>query len=208
MHPLSEQAEVLRRLTKTDPDPRVRHRAAALLLVAEGLPIVRVARLLGTSPARIRVWRQRFLTQSRAGLADQPRTGRPPKLDAAARALLVRALDQGPAAYGVPVTVWSVRDLRALLAQHGIHVCCATVHRTLQALGYRYRRPRHDLTHRQNAEAVAATKRVLEWLKKGDSDTGERCGWSTWTSARSTPTHGWQRSGSAVADPCACPPPE
>jgi hypothetical protein len=40
-----------------------------------------------------------------------------------------------------------------------------TLHRTLQALGYRYRRPRHDLHHRQNAEAVAAAKRVLDWIQ-------------------------------------------
>jgi hypothetical protein len=35
-------------------------------------------------------------------------------------------------------------------------------HRVLHAMGYRYRRPRHDLTHRQDAEAVASTKQVHE----------------------------------------------
>jgi putative transposase len=203
MNTLSEHMACLCRLTKTDPDPRVRHRADALLLVAQGMSLVCAAQLLGTSPSRIRAWRTRYLARGRAGLADQPRSGRPPKLDAAACALLVEAIEAGPAAYGLPVTVWSVRDLRALLARHGVDVCSATVHRGLHRLGYRYRRPRHDLRHRQDADAVAATRRVLDWLKKGGADTGDRSGCSTSTSARSIPTHGWQRSGNAAGSPAA-----
>jgi len=41
-----------------------------------------------------------------------------------------------------------------------------TVHRAVHALGYRYRRPRHDLTHRQDREAVATVATVLDWLQK------------------------------------------
>jgi transposase len=185
----------LRRPTKTDGDPRVRHRADALLLVAEGMPVARAARLLGTSPYRIRVWRGRFLAGGREGLADQPRPGRPPKLDAAARAILAEALERGPEAVGLPVAVWSVRDLHALLARRGIAACPATVHRTICARGYRYRRPRHDLTHRQDAEAVAAAERVLNWLKKGAPAAVAGSDWSTSTSAKPAPTLGWRRSG-------------
>jgi transposase len=135
MEGLGEQLALLRRLIKTDGDPRVRHRADALLLVAEGMPVVRAARLLGTSPYRVRVWRDRFLARGREGLADQPRPGRPPKLDAAARAILAEALERGPEAFGLPVAVWSVRDLHALLARRGIAACPATVHRTIRAMG-------------------------------------------------------------------------
>lgn len=37
----------------------------------------------------------------------------------------------------------------------------AAVPRGLLPQGYRYRRPRHDLTHRQDPEAGAAAKHVL-----------------------------------------------
>jgi transposase len=195
MEGLGEQLALLRRLIKTDGDPRVRHRADALLLVAEGMPVVRAARLLGTSPYRVRVWRDRFLARGREGLADQPRPGRPPKLDAAARAILAEALERGPEAFGLPVAVWSVRDLHALLARRGIAACPATVHRTIRAMGYRYRRPRHDLKHRQDAEAVAAAERVLNWLKKGAPEGVTGSAWSTSTSAKSIPILGWRRSG-------------
>ncbi|MDP9363810.1 MAG: winged helix-turn-helix domain-containing protein [Chloroflexota bacterium] len=163
---LAPRADDLRRLARTDPDPRVRRRAHALLLVAEGHPVAAVARLFETGPSRVRAWRTRFVSGGRTGLADEPRTGRPPKLDAA-MAFLTEALEAGPQGYGLPVTVWSIRDLREVLAARlGVRVCAATVHRAVQRLGFRYRRPRHDLRHRQDQEAVAAAKEVLAWLRK------------------------------------------
>ncbi len=128
-----------------------------------------VARLFETGPNRIRAWRPtaRFLAGGRRGLADEPRSGRPPKLNAAALAFLAEALEASPQAYGLPVTVWSIRDLREVLAARlGVRVCTATVHRAVQRLGYRYRRPRHDLRHRQDQEAVAAAEEVLAWRRK------------------------------------------
>jgi transposase len=164
---LGAQQATLRQLTRTDPDPRVRRRAHALLLLSEGRSVVAVARLFATAPHRVRTWRARFLDRGRQGLADEPRTGRPPKLDATALAFLEEALATGPQAYGLPVTIWSIRDLREVLAARlGIRVCPATVHRAVQRLGYRYRRPRHDLRHRQDQEAVAAAMEVLAWLRK------------------------------------------
>ncbi len=67
----------------------------------------------------------------------------------------------------MPITIWSIRDLQTLLArERGVAVSVDTVHRTVQALGFRYRRPRHDLTHRQDRDAVAAARQVLDWLQK------------------------------------------
>ena len=80
---LGTQQEALRHLTRIDPDPRVRRRAHALLLLAEGHAVAAVARLFATAPHRVRAWRARFLAKGRQGLADKPRTGRPPKLEIA-----------------------------------------------------------------------------------------------------------------------------
>ena len=194
---LRARHEGLHQLTRTDPDPRVRRRAHALLLLAQDRSVAAVARLFGTAPHRVRAWRSRFLAGGRQGLADEPRTGRPPKLDAAALAFLGEALEAGPQAYGLPVTVWSIRDLREVLAQRlGVRVCAATVHRAVQRLGYRYRRPRHDLKQRQDQEAVAAAAEVLAWLRKKALTPPARFTSSTWTSVKSTDTPGWRRSGS------------
>src|SRR5579885_1196062 len=80
----------LHHLTRTGPDLRVRHRAQALLLVAQGQSVSAVAWLFTTMEHCVRTWRERFLAEGRAGLLDRPRRGRPPQLDAA-RAFLRQA---------------------------------------------------------------------------------------------------------------------
>ena len=190
----------LRRLIRTAPDPRVRQRAQLVLLLAQGESVLGVARLFTTVPHRVRAWRARYLARGRAGLADAPRTGRPPALAAADLALLEEALERGPQAYGWPVTVWSVRDLRELLWQRRrMRVSVPTLYRAVRGLGYRYRRPRHDLRHRQDREAVASMKGGLAWLGKGPPPGSSA--WSTRTSARSTATPGWRRPGSGAGSP-------
>jgi transposase len=188
----------LHHLTKTDPDPRVRRRAQALLLVEAGHSQASAARLLQTSAYRVHVWQERFAREGRAGLVDRPRGGRPHALSDADRALLEEALERGPQAYDLPMTVWSIRDLQALLEhERGVVVSVDTVHRAVHALGFRSRRPRHDLTHRQDQAAVAAAHHVLEWLQKKQLLSPQDSIWSTWTNVKSTPTRTWQRSGSA-----------
>lgn len=200
MYELTAHAEALRHLTRTDPDPRVRHRADALLLLAHGQRLEDAAQSMGCCAKRIRVWRRRFLAEGRAGLADRPRSGRPALLDAAAMALLETALAGSPLDYGYPVTTWTVADLTDLLEQRGWSVSRATVARTLQRLGYRYRRPRHDLTHRQDAAAVASAQHVLRELQKRGLLPGLDFGLFTWMHATCIPTPTWQRSGSGEAN--------
>jgi transposase len=183
----------------------VRRRAQAVLLVVEGRSVNSVAALFHTAGHCVRTWRDRFTSEGRAGLLDRPRRGRTPKLGEAEQAFLEEVLARDPADYGLPVTVWSIRDLQALLKrERGLDVSVYTLHRVLHAMGYRYRRPRHDLTHRQDAEAVASTKQVLEWLRKKvgtglEPANGPASAWSTSMSARSTPTHGWFKSGDGAA---------
>lgn len=196
---LTSHRTVLRRLARTDPDPRVRQRADALMLLAGGLSVTRAAQLLGHARATLRAWRERFLTEGRAGLADHYRAGRPPKLDAAARERLATLVTESPLDHGYPVTTWTVADLTDWLARQGVVVSPATVSRALHAMGYRYRRPRHDLAHRQDAEAVASAKHALAALQKRGRLPGLDSAFSTWMSATSIPTPTWQRSGSAEA---------
>jgi transposase len=201
---LAPHHATLHHLARTDPDPRVRHRADGLLLVAGGMSLARAATVFGCARNSLRNWRQRFLAEGRDGLADRGRRGRPPKLDAAARALLETALIASPLDYAYPVTTWTVADLTDLLGRHGYQVHPITVYRTLHAMDYRYRRPRHDLTHHQAAEAVVAAKHVLAELQKRGLVPELDSGLSTWMNVPSTPAPTWQRSGSDGGSPCGC----
>lgn len=198
---LSGHVAQLRHVTRTDPDPRVRHRADALLLLAHGRSVEETAHDMGCCTKRMRVWRRRFLTEGRPGLADRPRRGRPPKLDALACAELETALEGSPLDYGYPVTLWTVADLTDLLGQRGWSVSRATVTRTLQRLGYRYRRPRHDLTHRQDRAAVASAQHVLRELQKRGLLPGLDSGLFTWMHATCIPILTWQKCGNGEVSP-------
>jgi transposase len=159
--------DALRRLIKTDPDPRVRQRAQAVVLVEQEHSLASVGRLLEMKPDRVRIWQRREAAQGRAGLLDRSRRGRPPALDAAACAFLEEALEQGPQAYGLPMTTGTWRERQGLLQrERGLRVRVCTRQRVVHARGDRYRRPRHDLRHRQDVQALAAARRVLDGLQK------------------------------------------
>ena len=53
-------------------------RAVMVLLSAHGLPPAQIAELLDCHPATVRRWIGRFNAEGTAGLADRPRSGRPP----------------------------------------------------------------------------------------------------------------------------------
>jgi hypothetical protein len=53
-------------------------RCRAILEIAEGTPVVAVARLVGLTEKHVRKWVQRFLQGRLAGLYDRPGRGRKP----------------------------------------------------------------------------------------------------------------------------------
>ena len=53
-------------------------RCRAILGVADGLPLVEVARLVGLTEKHVRKWVQRFLDERLNGLRDRPGRGRKP----------------------------------------------------------------------------------------------------------------------------------
>ena len=192
----SKEKDVLRQAKKCNPDPRIRHRAQALLLEAEGHTESEVAQLFQTARHRLRAWKRQFLAKGINGLADAHRTGRPPKLTAPNLAYLEAALEKSPQNYGFMATIWTVQDLHELMVQRqAVKVSKDTIHRAILKLGYRYRRPKHDLKHRQDAEAVASAKEALEWLKKTVPEVMEGFNWSLPMNVKSMPTPSWLKSG-------------
>lgn len=204
---LADRRDELRDLSRHALDGRVRYRAH-LLLAALGHPTdAAAARALAVNAHQLRRWRARFLAEGGAGLANRTAPGRARALDPAAEQVLRTALDTSPLDYGYGVATWTVADLTHLLAAKGWAVHRATVYRTLHRLGYVYRRPRHDLQHRQDAEAVASAAHTLDVLqKKGLLLPGES-GSSILMNAICTPTPTWQNAGNDRDIPAASGPP-
>lgn len=203
---LATGRSTLVKLTKNDPSPQVRHRAHLLLGVLNCPSRAAAARMLTVTTNALRTWEQRFLADGRDGLVDAPRTGRPRRIDADAEAVLETALAASPMDEGYPVALWGLVDLQDFLRCHGqVEIGTEALSRHLKKLGYAYRRPRHDLQHRQNADAIASAQHTLEKLQKKGvlAPDSTSC---TWMSATSIPIQPWQKCGSRAAIPAASPP--
>jgi DNA-directed RNA polymerase specialized sigma24 family protein len=73
-----ERAELEQRLRFISTSLGLARRCRAILAVADGLPLVEVARLVDLTEKHVRKWVQRFLKDRLEGLRDRPGRGRKP----------------------------------------------------------------------------------------------------------------------------------
>jgi transposase len=90
-------------------------RARIVLLAAVGLANVAIARKLGIAPNTVGKWRKRFFIEGVDGLADRKRPGRPRAFPAAVVAYAKAVACELPRTRGVPLSRWSLGELRAEL---------------------------------------------------------------------------------------------
>ncbi|MGI8868269.1 MAG: IS630 family transposase [Mycobacteriales bacterium] len=95
-------------------------RACIVLAAADGQHNARIARDLGLHVDTVRTWRRRFATQGMKGLADRPRSGRPPVFAATVRAEVKALACSLPAEHGLPLSRWSCLDLAGEAVARGI----------------------------------------------------------------------------------------
>jgi transposase len=132
----ASERKLLQRLVRT-PTAQYRQvlRAKIVLAAAAGLTNARIARRLGITVNTVRKWRKRYAAQGLAGLADRKRCGRPRVYPAVVVAQAKAIACELPATRGVPLSRWSVGEVRAELLASGItpDVSVATVGRWLAA---------------------------------------------------------------------------
>jgi transposase len=73
-----ERSQLEQRLRSTTTSLGLARRCRAILEVADGLPLVHVARLVDLTEKHVRKWVQRFLKDRLDGLRDRPGRGRKP----------------------------------------------------------------------------------------------------------------------------------
>jgi transposase len=109
-------------------------RARIVLLAADGLPGKEIASRVGCSEPTVVLWRSRYAEFGLAGLADAPRSGKPPTIPQSVRdEILSLTLTEPPVELGI--THWSSRLLAEKLRRDGKPVSHATVARVWRHFG-------------------------------------------------------------------------
>lgn len=138
-------------------------RARIVLAAADGAANAAIARDVGFCVDTVRLWRRRFCTERLEGLKDRPRSGRP-RVFTPVEVAQVKALAcTRPAEHGLPLTRWSVAELRAHAVAAGLvrPVATSTIGRWLAADAIKPWQHRSWIFPRDPDFAVKAA-RVLE----------------------------------------------
>jgi transposase len=122
---------------------RVSQRAHMVLLSIQGQSVPVIAIIFQTSRATVRFWIKRYNTEGPDGLYDEPRSGRPSKVNASVQDTLVDCLEEDPLEEGSVATFWTVAMLvLVLIDKLGISLSFSTVRSLLHKMGLHWGRPR------------------------------------------------------------------
>lgn len=140
--------EALETLYHETRDVRIRLRVQIILLAVERkMTAPQIATIVRTNDQTVRNWIKRFNGEGIAGLSDEPRSGRPPKVTGAYRQRLLEIVRRRPRSLGQPYSLWSLQRLADYLADEtGIRVTQVTVRQILAEQGIVLSRPQHKVT--------------------------------------------------------------
>jgi transposase len=134
---------------------RVALRAQMVLLCARGYRVPQIAHIHDCGEDVVRLWLHRYAQEGIAGLADEPRSGRPPK-DRLAVEIVDTQAGQSPECAGQARTFWTVATLTTfLLSRFRLARSRSSVRRYLKAKGWRWARPRLAPARKTDPEAPA-----------------------------------------------------
>ena len=124
-------------------DSRYNHRLHGLLLVAQGMSGLEVARLLGDAPRTVQYWVRRFEQDGLAGLVEGERPGRPRRLSERQLQEVNAALRRSPEECGLSGNLWDGKTLSAWIERRfGVRLGVRQCQYLFRQLGFRMRKPR------------------------------------------------------------------
>jgi len=143
-------------------DELERRRKQGMRLLAAGVWPAEVARRVGVSRQSVLRWTKLHEKGGMVALRRPERFGRPPKLDDAQRAELIKALKAGALAAGFASELWTPPRIGMLIKERfGIEFSQSSVWRQLQQLGWSVQRPAG--LARQRDEAAIRTWKQKRW---------------------------------------------
>jgi len=116
----TDREELEARVRSPCTEQRAALRARIVLMAAEGRQNVVTAEKLGVAPNTVLKWRKRFSCEGLAGLADRPRSGRPPAFGSEVVAQVKAIACELPAQRGVSLSRYATADIAAQAIAEGV----------------------------------------------------------------------------------------
>lgn len=143
---------------------RVSERAHFVLLSAAGHSPPVIGRLMGYDAQTVRGWLCTYQQRGRAGLEDDPRSGRPKK-EPYLTAIVQAQASQPPPNSGYLQACWTVALLVLHLARcFRVIASPFAVRRALHRAGFRWKRPKFAPAQRRDPQAAAKQARIAQAL--------------------------------------------
>ena len=134
-----EEKAALSRLRR-DQKSNIGERAYYVLLSDTGKSVSDIAKHLSRNGHTIRLWLKRYLEEGMQGLKTKKQPGRPAKKAPFIESQVQELLNKSPQEYGYQEAGWQINLLRDWFAKQGIHACDNTIVKSLNKLGYVYKR--------------------------------------------------------------------
>jgi transposase len=150
-------------------------RAYYVLLAADGKSPPEIAEYLKRSVITIRLWLGRYLNQGMTGLKTKKQPGRPAKKAPVIEENLKELLSHSPKDYGYQEAGWQVNILRDLFSKQGCIACDNTIVKSLNKLGFVYKRfsktlPKNTLSSSEKNDKI---ENMVEAIKNYPSKETE-----------------------------------
>jgi len=161
---LSEvQVQALERAMHNDDRAEVALRCAAIRQLHLGEKPSDVAQQFVVCRTTVYRWWNLYCAGGIDALSNRPKSGRPPKTDAAYWQRLEELINEDPRKHNYVFVVWTTGRLRDHMeVETGISVSAAWLRERMKKLGFVFRRPKKDLRHLQDPQQREAAD---EWLK-------------------------------------------
>src|SRR3972149_648611 len=145
-----------------------RRAEAVRLLEAGEMKQVEIARHLGVTEAAVSKWKRQLAEEGPQALQLRKATGRPPKLDEAAKQALVKKLEEGAVAAGFPTEQWTqARGEQGIEREFGGRSHQYYISRLFDALGWSVQKPGSRAIERDEDLIRAWLRRDWPRIKKG-----------------------------------------
>jgi transposase len=124
-------------------EQQAERRAEAIRLLEAGeMKQVEIARHLGVTEAAVSKWKRQLAEEGTQALRLRKATGRPPKLDEAAKQALIKKLEAGAIAAGFPTEQWTQARVKQVIErEYGVVYHQNYISRLLDDLGWSVQKP-------------------------------------------------------------------